>query len=351
MPIRVIQWATGTVGIHAVPAIVAHPALELAGLWVHSDDKAGRDAGEICGGPPVGVIATQDADALIASDAEVICYTASSDIRPDGVIDDVCRMLAAGKHVVGTSFVPLLYPKAAGEGVYDRLQAACLEGGTSFYTSGIDPGYGNAGITIGALALCKEVRTVRMLEIVNYATWDNPFTMFEIMGFSKREPSESLLLSPGSTALAWGPVLELVAAAIGLHLDEIVERHEVIRADEDFEIASGPIPAGTISGMRFEIVGVAGGEERLVVEHVTRLRDEDAPEWPQGHGYRIAIRGEPNVDLELSLTSDLGDHNHAGCLATAMHVINAIPAVVAAEPGVKTMLDLPVYSALVPPAG
>jgi 4-hydroxy-tetrahydrodipicolinate reductase len=347
MSIRVIKWATGTVGIHAVPAIVAHPELELAALWVHSPDKAGRDAGELCGGPAAGVLATNDAEAVLATDADVVCYTASSDIRPDGVVDDLCRMLAMGLNVVNTSFVPLLFPPAAGPGVAERLQAACLEGQSTLYTSGIDPGFGNAGLAIHALALSKEVRHVRMMEIVNYATWDNPFTMFEIMGFGKAETNESLLLSPGSLALAWGPVLELVAAGIGLHLDEIVERHEVIRADVDFEIASGKVPAGGISGMRFEIAGVVDGEDRLVVEHVTRLRDEDAPDWPQGEGYRIVITGEPHLHLELKLSSDHGDHNHAGCLATAMHVVNAIPAVVAADPGVVTMLDLPVYSARV----
>jgi hypothetical protein len=345
MSIEVVQWATGTVGIHAVPAIAAHPDLELTGLWVHSDAKAGRDAGELCGGPPLGVIATQDADALLDLDPDVVCYTANSDLRPDGVVDDVCRILASGANVVSTSFVPLLHPAHAGPGVLDRLEAACQEGGTSFYTSGIDPGFGNAGITIHALALCREVHRVRMMEIVNYATWDNPFTMFEIMGFGKPDTSQSLVLAPGSTTLAWGPVLHLVADAIGLALDEIVERHEVITADEDFEIASGPIAAGTVSGMRFEIVGLVDGEERVIVEHVTRLRDEDAPDWPRGEGYRIRVDGEPHVDMELKLSSDLGDHNHAGCLATAMHVVNAIPAVVAASPGVKTVLDLPVYSA------
>jgi 4-hydroxy-tetrahydrodipicolinate reductase len=345
MTYRVIQWATGTVGIHAVPAIAAHPDLELAGLWVHSDSKAGKDAGEVCGGPPLGVLATQDAEALLDLDVDCICYTASSDLRPDGVIDDITRMLASGKNVVNTSYVPLLFPKAAGEGVYDKLQAACLEGGSSFYTSGIDPGFGNAGLAIHALALCKEVRKVRMLEIVNYATWDNPFTMFQIMGFGKQDPSQSLLLSPGSTALAWGPVLHLVASAIGLQLDSVEETHEILRADEDITIASGTVEAGTISGMRFEIIGLVDGEERIVVEHVTRLRDEDAPDWPQGSGYRILIEGEPHLKIELGLSSDHGDHNHAGCLATAMHVVNAIPSVVRAEPGVLTMLDLPVYSA------
>ncbi|MET1048682.1 MAG: hypothetical protein ABWZ55_03555 [Acidimicrobiales bacterium] len=335
---KVIQWATGTVGIHAVPAIVHHPDLELVGLWVHSDDKAGRDAGELCGIDPVGVTATQDVDALLALDADCICYTAHSDVRPGEVVDDICRMLAAGKNVVNTSFVALLYPDQAGFG--DQLEAACQEGGTTFFTSGIDPGYGNAGITIGALGLCKDVRTVRMMEIVNYATWDNPFTMFEIMGFGKPDESQSLLLAPGSTTLAWGPVVALVAASLGVELDEIVEDHEVLLADEDVAIASGVVEAGTISGMRFEIKGMVAGEERVVVEHVTRLRDDDAPHWPQGEGYRILVEGEPNVKLEVTLSSDLGDHNHAGCLATAMHVINAIPAVVAADPGVLTLLDL-----------
>ncbi len=335
---KVIQWATGTVGIHAVPAIVHHPDLELVGLWVHSDEKAGRDAGELCGIDPVGVTATQDVDALLALDADCICYTAHSDVRPGEVVDDICRMLAGGRNVVNTSFVALLYPEQAGFG--DQLEAACQEGGTSFFTSGIDPGYGNAGITIGALGLCQDVRTVRMMEIVNYATWDNPFTMFEIMGFGKPDEAQSLLLAPGSMTLAWGPVVALVAASLGLELDEIVEDHEVLLADEDVTIASGVVEAGTISGMRFEIKGMVGGEERVTVEHVTRLRDDDAPHWPQGEGYRILVAGEPNLKLEVTLSSDLGDHNHAGCLGTAMHVVNAIPAVVAADPGVLTLLDL-----------
>jgi 4-hydroxy-tetrahydrodipicolinate reductase len=342
---NVIQWATGTVGIHAVPALAAHPDLNLVGLWVHSDSKAGRDAGEICGIEPLGVIASNDAEALLDLDADCICYMANSDLRPDGVIDEICTMLAAGFNVVNTSYVPLLFPSAAGPGVHDRLEAACREGGSSFYTSGIDPGFGNVGLAVHALAMCKEVQTVRMMEIVNYATWDNPFTMFEIMGFGKTTPTESLLLSPGSTALAWGPVVQLVAKALDVELDSITEWHELIYAEEPFEIASGRIEAGTISGMHFEIRGMVGEEARIIVEHVTRLRDEDAPNWPQGGGYRIEIEGEPCVRVEFEVSSHNGDHNHAGCLATAMHVINAIPHVIAAEPGVLTYLDVPVYSA------
>ncbi|MCC5951102.1 MAG: hypothetical protein JJU45_03300 [Acidimicrobiia bacterium] len=343
--IRVIQWATGTVGVHAVPAIVAHPDLELVGLWVHSEAKEGRDAGELCGIDPVGVVATRDADALLATDAELVCYMAHSDVRPTEVVDDLCRILASGKNVVNTSYVPLLYPDAAGEGVTEQLQAACAAGGSSIYTSGIDPGFGNAGLAVHLLSLCKEVGTVQMSEIVNYATWDNPGTMFDIMGFGQPDTSQSLLLAPGSTTLAWGPVLALVADALGATLDEVREWHEVIYAEEPFDIASGRIEAGTVSGMRFRIIGVVAGREAIVVEHVTRLRDADAPHWPSGEGYRIEVDGEPCLRAELSLSSHVGDHNHAGCLATAMAVLNAAPHVVAADPGVLTYLDLPVHSA------
>ncbi len=345
MPYRVLQWATGTVGIHAVPAIAAHPDLELAGLWVHSPDKAGRDAGEICGVGPLGVIASNDSAALLADDVDCVCYMANSDLRPGEVVDDLVAMLSSGKNVVNTSFVPLLYPRAAGTDIQERLEAACQHGRTSFYTSGIDPGFGNAGLAIATLALCREVHSVRMMEIVNYATWNNPFTMMEIMGFGKSGTNSSLLLAPGSLALAWGPVVQLVADALDVPLDGINETHEVFEAPEDFDVASGHIGKGTLAGVRFEVQGIIGGEPRIVVEHVTRLRDDDAPHWPQGHGYRILIEGDPAFKLDLELSSPNGDHNHAGCLATAMHVINAIPYVCEAPPGVLTCLDLPVYTA------
>jgi len=345
MSLRVVQWSTGTVGIHAAPAIARHRDLELVGLWVHSADKVGRDAGDICGVEPLGVTATDDRDALLALRPDAISYMAHSDMRPGEVVEDLCAFLRAGINVVNTSFVPLLYPPAAGLGVAEQLEAAGREGGASIYTSGIDPGYGNLGITVHSLALCEEVHRVRMMEIVNYATWDNPFTMFEIMGFGKAEPTQSLLLSPGSTTLAWGPVVEAVAAAMGLRLDRIEEWHEVERADEDVEIASGTVAAGTISAMHFEIRGMVGDEAVVVVEHVTRLRDTDAPHWPQGSGYRILVEGEPSLRVELEVSSGRGDHNTAGCLATAMHVVNAIPAVVAAAPGVRTYLDIGCYSA------
>jgi hypothetical protein len=348
MPYRVIQWSTGNVGKLALRAILRHPDLELVGLWVHGTDKAGRDAGELCGMPPAGVKATNDAAALLAMDADCVCYTATADLRPGEAADDLCRILESGKNVVSTSVVPLVYPPAANPDVVARLEAACRAGGTSCYTSGIDPGFANDALPILLLSACERVRSVRVMEIVNYATYDQPTVLFDTMGFAKPLDHTPLLLVPGVLTLAWGSTLHMLAAALGAKLDDIQEQVERRASDEAFTIPPGPVPAGTMSALRFEVRGMVRGRPAVIVEHVTRLRDQDCPDWPQPTGsgcYRIQIEGSPSITCELTLEGEDGDHNTGGLVATAARVLNAIPAVCAARPGLLSPLDLPLYSA------
>ena len=95
MTYRVIQWATGNVGRAAIEGILAHPDLELAGCWVHSDKKDGQDAGTLAGLDPVGIVATTDVDALLALEADCVVY---SPIFAD--VGVVTRILESGKNVV-----------------------------------------------------------------------------------------------------------------------------------------------------------------------------------------------------------------------------------------------------------
>ena len=160
MTYKVIQWGTGNLGTLAVQSILKHPDLELIGAWVSSSQKAGRDVGELCGVAPIGVQATQDAEALITGDADCICYAANSTGREDQVVDDCVRMLAAGKNVVNVSDPALVYPKAKGGNVYDRLQQACLAGNASFYTSGGDPGWAGFGLALAPPTVAQQVRSI-----------------------------------------------------------------------------------------------------------------------------------------------------------------------------------------------
>jgi 2,4-diaminopentanoate dehydrogenase len=138
-----------------------------------------------------------------------------------------------------------------------------------------------------------------------------------------------------------------IAAGLGVELDEITEWHDRVGAPEPFDVASGRIEAGTTAAMRFEVRGMVNGTPRIVLEHVTRLRDDLAPDWPQPAGqggYRVVITGEPNYTLDMQMLGGDGDHNTAGLKATAMRLVNAIPAVVAADPGLVTSLDLPLVT-------
>src|SRR2546423_3878826 len=115
---RVIQWSTGNVGRYALRGIIRHPEMELAGLWVSSDAKAGRDAAELCGlDEPTGVLATSDAGALLSMDADAVCYTATGDLRPYEAQEDLVRILRSGKNVVSSSLVPMVWPPHAGEAI------------------------------------------------------------------------------------------------------------------------------------------------------------------------------------------------------------------------------------------
>lgn len=344
---KVIQWSTGNVGTHALHGIISHPDLELVGLWVHSAEKAGKDAGELCGLPATGITATNDADEVLGLDADVVCYTATADLRPGEAVDDLCRILASGKNVVSSSLVMLVHPPAGEETWVGQITAACEKGGVSCFTSGIDPGWANDILPLVLTGVCERVDSVRVQEVLNYATYDQPEVLFGTMGFGQPLDATPILLIPGALSMAWGGTVHAIADGLGVELDEVREVHERLPAPETFTITPGTCEEGTTAALRFEVQGIVGGEPRIVVEHVTRLRDDLAPEWPQhphGGGYRVTVEGSPSYTLDLSMEGPDGDENTGGLISTAMRLLNPIPAVVAAEPGMLGPLDLPLVT-------
>ncbi len=188
-----------------------------------------------------------------------------------------------------------------------------------------------------------------MREVLNYATYDQGEILFDIMGFGRPLDAEVVLFLPGALSFAWGGVIHTLADALGLELDEVREVTERRAMDRDIEVASGRVTAGTMAALRFEVQGIVGGEPRVIVEHVTRLHDDAAPDWPAqiGEGqYETFIEGELKMKATLQLQARGGDHNDGGLMATATKVLNAIPAVCAAEPGLLSVLDLPIRTGM-----
>jgi 2,4-diaminopentanoate dehydrogenase len=347
MPYKVIQWATGNVGHLALRGIIEHPELELVGLLVHSREKAGRDAGELIGLPAVGVAATNDVDEILALDADVVSYMATGDLRPGDAVDDMARILESGKNVVSTSVVPLIYPPAADKTSVERLDDACRKGNASCFTSGIDPGFANDLIPLVITGVAERIDSLRIMEILNYNTYMQPEVLFGTMGFGQPMDQTPLLLLPGVLTSAWGPVVQVLAAGLGAELDEVRETYERVPADKTFDTAVGKVEKGTVAGLRFEVQGIVGGEPRIIVEHVTRMNDDVAPDWPQPAGkgcYRLIVKGNPTFQLDLQMEGEDGDHNTGGLWVTAMRVLNAIPAVCAAPAGLLSVLDLPLVT-------
>ena len=183
--LRVIQWGTGNVGKHSVEAVHNHPDLELVGALVYDDEKAGRDVGEIVGIGPIGVIATKDVDEILALDADCVLYHAQGDWNPPVALDDICRILASGKNVVSTAVTAWIYPQSSTEDVVERLEAACDEGQSSFHGTGIEPGWGSEVLPLTMSGLFRRIDSLLVQELMDYSTYDQPFVLFDVMGFGK----------------------------------------------------------------------------------------------------------------------------------------------------------------------
>ncbi|MCW2658853.1 MAG: hypothetical protein JWP83_5 [Mycobacterium sp.] len=369
---KVGVWGPGSMGVIALRAVIDHPELELTDVVVHSDAKAGRDAGELCGIPPVGVVATRDPAPMIAGDADVVVYAAGANLRPLEAVEDMVSILRAGKNVVSCSVVPLVFPDGLGsEGAAftDPLRQAALDGGVAFFTTGIDSGFANDVLPLVLSGVSRVIESVRVTEMFNYATYPDKAAVYEILGFGKPPEFTPFAATPGVFTFGWGPVLHQLAAGLGVKIDHIEESNERIPATESFDTPTGHIAAGTIAAMRSTLTGYVGKKPTFVLDHVTRMRDDLAPDWPQphisippkdlGYGpasgrglYRVEIEGSPSMRCEFEMAED-HDHDLGARVAGASRMVNAIPAVCAAAPGLLSALDLPLITGagLVRPVG
>ncbi len=350
MAIRVAHIGTGNVGRLALAELIENPAFELTALCVSSPDKVGKDAGALAGlDVTTGVAATDDLAALLAGEPECAVYCAMGDTRMPDAMRDVGRILAAGVNVVGSAPGVLQFPwQVIPDQFIAPIEDAARLGNSSIYVNGVDPGFVTDLIPLAFAGTCRLIEQVRCMEIADYATYDGAIVMFDVMGFGKPLDEIPILFQPGVLSIAWGSALRQLAAGLNLSLDSITETYEREPAPEAFDIAAGHIPEGGVAAVRFQINGIVDGHPALVVEHVTRLRGDLRPDWAQpaqpGGSYRVEITGEPSYAVDICPTSRHGDHNHAAIAGAAARIVNAIPAVIAAPPGIRTTLDLPLTS-------
>ena len=338
---RVIQWATGNVGRAAIRGILAHPELELAGVYVHGADKEGRDAGELAGVGAIGVRATRDAQALLATKADCVLY-APLLAKPD----EVKRILTSGKNVV----TPLgwFFPGASAGAA--ELQAVCLASGVTLHGTGIHPGGITERFPLMVSALSRNVRHVRAEEFSDIRSYRAKDVVREVMLFGKAP--EQAVKSPMLRILAGGFMqsIDMLAAGLGMDLDpEKRTRHEMAVATAPIETPVGTLEKGTVAAQRFAFEGTVRGETVISVRVNWLMGQEHLdPPWRYGsERFEVEVTGDPTVKVDFH-----GLHPHdwrdeasladnPGIAATAIHCVSAIPYVCRAEPGIRTYLDLP----------
>ena len=185
-----------------------------------------------------------------------------------------------------------------------------------------------------------------MQELFDYSTYDAPEIVREVIGFGKPMDFLPPMLIPSVPTMIWGPMIRTVADGLGVELDDITESVERLPLEADVETIQGLFEAGTQGAFRFEVTGIVDGAPRLVVEHVTRISPELVPHWPQpGPGkageHRLVIEGRPRIELSIHATDGTDNPADGGNATAAARLVNAIPALVDAAPGVKGTGDLP----------
>lgn len=350
--ISTVVWGTGNVGRAAIRAVEAHPKLKLAAVLVHDPGKVGRDAGELAGlGHGLGVAASDDIDAVLASGPGAVVYAATGDIRPDEALADIGRAIRAGAVVVTPALYPLYDQRNAPPEFRDPMLAAIADGGGSLFVSGVDPGWGNDALPLLISGLGTTVDVIRCQEIFDYSTYEQEESVRYLVGMGQPMDYEPLMLAPSIPTMVWGGQIRLMARALGVELDDIRETLERRPLTDTVSTRTmGEFAAGTQGAVRFEVQGIVGGEPRIVIEHVTRIHASCAPDWPMppdGDGaHRVIIEGRPRIEVTVAAT-DEGENRSAGGNATAVgRLVGAIDWLVDAEPGLYDALDVPLRPAV-----
>ncbi|MCK0092061.1 dihydrodipicolinate reductase [Rhodococcus sp. F64268] len=333
--LRVVQWATGNIGTRALRAVIDHPELTLAGLYVHSDAKEGLDAGALCDRDVTGVKATRSLDEIIDLGADCVLYMP---LQFD--LDEVCRILASGTNIV-TTRGEFHHPPSMPAAIRDAVEAACATGGTSVHSTGSSPGFISEAVPLVLASIQRKLDHLAIDEYADLSQRDSPGILFEVMGFGQ-QPADFAQARLDHVKANFGPSLQVLADALGLPFDSVEASGELTVARSDVTIAAGTIPAGTVAAQRITISGIRDGRELMRFRPTWYCTTDIDVDWNMhATGWHVSIDGDAPLDIEMRFPIPLERMSETAPNYTANRAVNAVHAVHAATPGIRTSLDLP----------
>jgi hypothetical protein len=351
MTIRVAHWGTGVTGREALRGILEHPDLDLVSLYVTQAAKIGKDAGELCGlAQTTGVEAHNSIDTLIAARPDCLVYAGTTAGREAEAAAEMARFLAAGIDVVTFALIAMVYPRAAPAEIRHTLEEGCAQGGSTFYATGSSPGFATLELVTAALSAAGRVDAVRIQEFVNVSRYGVPEAMKKSVGMGQPADYVPLRVQSGIAERWWGPLAHHAAHLLGGELDTLKFDWQTALTDVDIATDFGLVPKNTIAGFAWSLTGSIEGGTSVVVEQFMRAAPQVAPHWPQlpaGATHtvvRIRVEGRPTFHIDFPIDYLEAEKIDSSLIFTAMHTVNAIPAVHAAAAGVYGPDDLPAFA-------
>jgi hypothetical protein len=321
-------------GRTALRRIIDDPGLELVGLYVYSDGKVGVDAGSIARRAPTGVVATNDLEALLALEADVVVHTPRITLPYEAMNADVQRLLASGKNVV--SIAGFHWPTAHAAAYTAPLLEACVRGRSTLAGVGINPGTVVERLLLTATGMCSSIGHMAASEMVDVSAMPAAEFVFETMGFGRDPEVDDITRGPFAELFTqlYSESLAFAATALGTTVVAIEPQHEVTVATSDMTIAAGVIRRGRVAATDWRWLASFGNGMTLCLSILWTSDPQLHGERATGH-WTLEIRGRPSVrmTLELSEPDPSAPASRALADATVAVAMRSIPDVIAARPG------------------
>ena len=281
------------------------------------------------------MVATRDIEEILALKPDCVLYMAS-----EAEIDVLCRLLESGANVV-TTRMEFHRPDSVDPEIRDRIEAACQLGGSSLHSTGISPGFISEALPLVLLSIQRRLDRLTIDEFADMSSRNSPEMIFDLLGFG-REPGPFNAGLSAHAASSFGPSLRLVADAIGVPIDSVESSGEQAVARNRVEIAAGVIEAGTVAAQRMTVSCMSGGQQLLRFRANWYMTTDLDPAWDlRETGWRVLVEGDTPLDISIRFPVSEEEYPAMSPGLTAHRPVNAIPYVVAAEPGIRSVLDLP----------
>lgn len=349
--LKVAVWGTGNVASIVIRCLQGRDNMELVGVWAHEEtapDVIGTDSGLLDLDVPNGVLITGDEEEIFALEPDcIVCAINVRNVMLATAIngDWYAKFLERGINVVSPSVPDLMWPtRAMNKGIVEKVKAAAEKGGASIYINGQEPGYAEQEAM--TLASCSNtINRLTISELYNYSTSPIREEMSINFGFDEDPEEECMLEVPEIMNSVWGLTVNHLADYFGYEIEKLESTYEKWATDHPIPVAFGTIEPGKVAAVRLRTSGYINGREAIVLEHVNRMEQGICPEWPSTDTVgtiRIKIEGDPNlqVDMNVSPFDHPEELSYEGYVFTAMRIVNAIPEVCAAEPGILTVHDI-----------